>query len=271
MSKHVLDAKGLPISLIPQRVTAIKFYDTRCRAAFADQMAYAFLAGIELNTFKAELDHGQWMPFLEKHLAELPHRSANRYMQFATALQENFPTVANSPLVANLADNRLLLTQGAPIPEADLKQLCTAVHDAADGKTLTQFYRDLGVIRQPKEDGGYRPPAKAIREFLKEHPQFLPSATSAASCSYSDLSPEAQRAFRKWYKPQIDPEQLRQARHARFIEFCALASELLDTKTWAEEKPEAIAECSTILRDLLNDMKSPAPARAKGKKKARKK
>jgi hypothetical protein len=134
----------------PNRLAAIQFYDQRCRKSFADQMGYAFLAGVELNALKTEIAHGQFAAFRKQFLPELPERSAQRYMAFASALTDAFPAVGKSATVADLAKTRLLLTDGAPIPEGDLQAVCKAVHQAADGKTLTQFYRDLGVIREPK-------------------------------------------------------------------------------------------------------------------------
>ncbi|HYE30964.1 MAG TPA: hypothetical protein VEH27_06040 [Methylomirabilota bacterium] len=121
-----------------------------CLRAAQDHVGYAFLAGFELQRVKAALNHGEFTKWRETNLADLPERTAQRYMAFSSAL------ASKSATVADFATETLLLTDGS-LNERDRKAILEAAHEAADGKTLTELYRDLGVIRQPKEKQ-YHPP-----------------------------------------------------------------------------------------------------------------
>lgn len=120
----------------------IVHYDLGFHGAFARQMGCAYLAGMALNRAKEIVPHGKFMAWRE---AELPvsNNSAARYMKFADALGK-FPTVGNLKEVK-------LLARGKELSPAQQKKITEAVHELADGKTLTEMYRDLGVIRQPEK------------------------------------------------------------------------------------------------------------------------
>lgn len=119
-------------------VDRARSYHAACLKSFGDQIGYAFLAGRELAGLKDGQPHGTFMAFREAHFPEIPHRSATRYMDFHSKLA----TVAN----LTTAGNRALLTNGE-LPEKDREKVLAAVHEIADGKTLTALYRDLGVIK----------------------------------------------------------------------------------------------------------------------------
>lgn len=123
------------------QIERIKTYDAGCRGAFNQQMGYAFLAGMELNAVKDRLPHGQFLKWREAYLVQLPERSAQRYMKFAV-------TIAASKGLPRFEDVKLL--PDGTIPEKEREQIIKAVHKIADGKTLTELYRDLGVIRDPE-------------------------------------------------------------------------------------------------------------------------
>ncbi len=131
------------------RIERIKAYHAGCLKSFADQMGYAYLAGAELVSLKDETPHGQFEKVKEEQFTEIPRSSLGRYMQFAEAIQAKYPTVGY------LRPTKLL-TNGT-FDEKEQGKVLKAVHDVADGKTLTQLYRDLGVIRQ-KEPKQYHPP-----------------------------------------------------------------------------------------------------------------
>jgi hypothetical protein len=116
-------------------------YHEGFQKAFGDQMSYAVLAGFELNRIKEALPHGQFMKWREKFLPQIPHRTATQYMEFQTKLatHRQFPSVGNVKLLGN-----------GELPDKDKAKVVEAVHQIADGKTLTQLYRDLGVIREKK-------------------------------------------------------------------------------------------------------------------------
>ncbi len=140
-----------------KRIERIKAFHAGTLNAFADQMSYAFLAGVEFLSLKESTVHGQFEKLCADVLGEIPKRTRCQYMSFATVL------IDKSATVALLAKEPLLLTNGK-VAEADAVKICKAVHDIADGKTLTEMYRDLGVIRQAKKvaDVDHHPKGKKL-------------------------------------------------------------------------------------------------------------
>lgn len=118
-------------------------YDCGFRTAYQSQMGYAFLAGIALLRAKEIVPHGKFLAWREAELPQITRSSASRYMQFAEALPAKDPTVGSLPEVK-------LLGNGAELSDDSKKKILETVYEVADGKTLTEMYRDLGVIRQPK-------------------------------------------------------------------------------------------------------------------------
>lgn len=140
------------------RIARIKQYDAGCRGAFGQQMGYAFLSGAELNALKEELPHGAWIPAREEFFPEIPARTATRYMSFAEQIGHG---VADLPSWQNIK----LLGNGA-IPDNEKENILKAVHDLADGKTLTQLYRDLGVIREAQKPGTYERKPRDLKKLI---------------------------------------------------------------------------------------------------------
>jgi hypothetical protein len=138
----------------------ILHYHTSVIRAFSQQMGYAFLCGLELNAAKAEIAHGAFEKWREQNLPALPKRTACRYSLFATALQENCTAISK------LTERAQLLLTNGDFEDADRTELLQAVHDATDGKTLTELYRDLGVIRDPiaQKDRARGEPVKLTAE-----------------------------------------------------------------------------------------------------------
>jgi hypothetical protein len=134
---------------IAERIERIKEYHTKSGTAFGDHMGYAFLAGCELRALRDESTHGNkdaeksFKALRQSFFPEISQSSAYRYMTFAEALQEKIPTVgifkSETPLLTN-----------GELPEQDRNAVLKAVHEVADGKTITALYRDLGVIREKK-------------------------------------------------------------------------------------------------------------------------
>jgi len=127
-----------------KRAERVAAYHDGVMRAVGQQMGYAFLAGVELNAAKEQILHGQFEKWRKQFLPHLPERTAQRYMQFATALQTQSPALSDL-----VQDSPRLLTNGNDFSEAHRKSILEAVHEAADGKALTEMYRDLGVIKQP--------------------------------------------------------------------------------------------------------------------------
>src|SRR6266446_473220 len=116
--------------------------DDFCRQSFGKHMVYAFLCGVALKRAKEIVPHGN---FTRWHQAELPQLSGatlHRYMIFAGGLLARFPALQEL--------NATPLLERGDLTGTESQQLLQAIHEAADGKTITDFYRDLGVIRPPQ-------------------------------------------------------------------------------------------------------------------------
>jgi hypothetical protein len=104
---------------------------------------YAFMLGAELTTLKQSLkddaSRGQWMTFRETHFPEIPHRTATERMALFSKLAES----ANLPPAGNIK----LLGDGS-IPKDYADKIAEAWCQHAEGKTITRFMRDTGVIRE---------------------------------------------------------------------------------------------------------------------------
>jgi hypothetical protein len=129
------------------RIKRINIHHQGCQDGFKTQLGHAFLAGVELRPLKDAAGHGHFEELQKRYLPELKPRSARRYMSFVDGL------IAASKQLADLTP-KLLLTNGEPLPDKHTAAILDTVYDFADGKTLTELYRDLGLVRGPKKPGG---------------------------------------------------------------------------------------------------------------------
>jgi hypothetical protein len=144
------------------RVERINDYHRNCLSSFNTQISYAFLAGVELLALKEDCRHGDFVTIREKHLPDVPYSSATRYMKFADLIGQKTHTVGF------LKPERLRLLTNGELSDEQKAKILEAVYDLADGKTLTELYRDLGVIRPPKKPGGNKPKAEQRRMTSEE-------------------------------------------------------------------------------------------------------
>jgi len=145
--------------------------DAFCRQSFGKHMVYAFLCGVALNRAKQIAPHGN---FTRWHQAELPQLSGatlHRYMIFAGGLLARFPALQKLKAAPLLERGDLAGTES--------QQLLEAVHEAADGKTISDFYRDLGVIRPPQPATHSPPERTAHRPPKPLSPPRQPAAEQA--------------------------------------------------------------------------------------------
>lgn len=146
-----MEPKTAALEVLPAQLTNLKecaeqinTYHQGCLDSFANQMGYGFLAGITLSRAKDSLPHGHFAQWCSVYLPLIPERTARRYMSFASRLQDQ------SIELAELCSDPFLLTNGH-FNEAQREGILKTVHDVADGKSLTDLYRDLGVIKQPEK------------------------------------------------------------------------------------------------------------------------
>jgi len=205
-----------PVAVLQLAVlrTKIVEFDQGCRTAFNQHMGYAFLAGLALNCAKALVPHGNkgggFMKWREENLPGVSPRAATNYMHFAAALAEKHPTVGKLATVADFTSGRLELLNGE-LPEDEKQEVLKAVHDVADGKTLTQMYRDLGVIRQPKDPnaGPKKPITKPTPEEI--HAQRLAGLQHAFALFWGEVS--ALHAALEEAGTLAHPDQLKRTLH----------------------------------------------------------
>ncbi len=167
-------------------------YDDGFRRAYSQQMGYAFLAGLAVNRAKEILPQGKFIPWVEE--SKLNRMSANRYGRFVEALIEAHPAVGK----CNTAMLQISSGDGdvTKLSEEDQEQILKAVHDAADGKTLTEMYRDLGVIRQPKKQE-YHP--------IRQTPEEALEAEKQAAIDWGhQMATDAREAIDQWTEYQED-------------------------------------------------------------------
>ncbi|HXF15452.1 MAG TPA: hypothetical protein VN496_00520 [Burkholderiales bacterium] len=133
-----------------ERIERIKTYHASCQRAGGDILAYWALTGLELLALKEETPHGEFEDLKKREFGDIPRACLGRYMQFAGDLKVKYPTVGY------LVADRCLLTNGELSGE-QRETVLQAVHEVADGKTVTAFFRELRMMRQPKKQQYHRP------------------------------------------------------------------------------------------------------------------
>lgn len=159
LTPEVLPAERRPVgrpakvtTLVPDRSPADRAktansYHSLSRAAAQDAVAYAVMAGMELAAAKAQISHGSFLPWIEKH-CEFSQQTANNYMRLAERM------IASGSFRAVVPQ----LTDGQVQTAGDRKALLAAIRETADGATLQQLYFDFGILKPRGETlmGGAR-------------------------------------------------------------------------------------------------------------------
>lgn len=154
---RTLDGK----SSLDIRQKRIATYHAGVLKATAEQFVYITLCGVELIAAKAEIEHGQFMKWVEDSFTDLTgfsHRTATKYMAFVERIHDKLASLGE------IASGRLQLTNGE-LPAKEKKELLEAVREYADGKTITDLYREMDVIPKPKPKE-YHPPTLTDEEKL---------------------------------------------------------------------------------------------------------
>jgi len=126
-------------------------FHAACLGAFRDHASAVFLCGAVLNRAKEICPHGAFGPWQKQHTPSISSGSAHNYMDFAKAVLAKFPTVGNLRPLKLLGRGEVASVH---LDEGDQAAIAKAIHGVADGKTLTELYRELGVIREKKPFGG---------------------------------------------------------------------------------------------------------------------
>lgn len=126
----------VPDRNLGDRAKTANNYHNLSRAAAQDAVAYAVMAGMELASAKAQIPHGSFLPWIEKH-CEFNERTAQNYMRLA----EKMVASGSFRLVVPQ------LTNGQVQSAGDRKALLAAIRETADGATLQQLYFDYGILK----------------------------------------------------------------------------------------------------------------------------
>lgn len=111
---------------------------------------YAARAGAELVRAKEACGHGQFEKWVNKNLPTIGARTARRYMALAEGLQTRLKeSNRTSVSVLNLLD----LPDPRDLKAVEHSKVAQAVQKISDGKTVTQLYLDLGIVKPRKSKG----------------------------------------------------------------------------------------------------------------------
>lgn len=205
-------------------------------AKVASQVASnAVRLGVVLHQIQDTVGHGKFLPSMEKHCPKISQRTCYKYMEVASklALAQICTSGAN---LKKLPPSERSSEAKKLIKELNWNQLpfeAEALVKHVDGKQLVDVYRECGVIKPPKKDGGFRPDADAVHAWLeKHHPKLLGTA-------YDELPVKLQKAFKKQYRPKaLAPEVIADAKRAEGSMAFDMLAEQMHDKTfihWTEE------------------------------------
>lgn len=123
---------------LPERANMIRQYHEAAVATFAQGAMYALLCGFELHAARAQLRHGEWGEWVERH-CPFTARTAWNYMQ---AAERKFKEIPNLKRVSDFS----LGVSSHDLHPDQRAQLVDAVRDATDGVSIRQLYLDLGLM-----------------------------------------------------------------------------------------------------------------------------
>jgi hypothetical protein len=173
----------VPVRTLPERAAVIGDYHESARAAGAQAVLYAIMAGFELMAARAQIRHGQWQAWLKAH-CPVSQMTAWRYMELA---ERRTKQVANLTPVLDLT-RQLAPHEWTP---AQREQIVQAVREATKGEMVKQLYLDLGIVGgDPYHAGGFAPLLAWLR---REHPECKAKAIA-------DLPPEIRAEWEEHLK-----------------------------------------------------------------------
>lgn len=105
-----------PALSLPELATAINAEHDAAERAARKAIEHAKAAGEKLLLAKAQVEHGQWLPWLSAHCPELADRTARAYMRLARNWAQ---LTLKTATVADLTINDALKLLNAPEPDSD--------------------------------------------------------------------------------------------------------------------------------------------------------
>lgn len=177
---------SLPAPAVADRAGRIAHYHRLSAEAGRVSIMAALAAGLELHAAKAEVEHGMFTAWVKANCPGVTQRTAQRYMQLA----EGLLGAALGPEGGGEAgeDGGGWLPELLAAPEPELLAALAESAAAADARTLTELYAELGIVRPYKSNiGGARPGAGRPRKDAAAQPLSMvadPDANAAECLGY---------------------------------------------------------------------------------------
>ena len=131
---------------VARHVVVAEDYSAKAHASASDAVRYAVAAGCELIRIRAALP-GTFSALLRNGmLTSIPARTASNYMALAERM---LPADTVRAITAPTQSEMMSQPDANPIAELD----AIPALSADDGRTLTQLYRDYGIITRGKQGG----------------------------------------------------------------------------------------------------------------------
>lgn len=208
-------------------------------------------AGFLLEFVASNLDHGEIEPWIEANCK----KRISRASFFAwRALAKNVMEVVGIKSLASdfsVPVHEMLALPACDVPP-DMKPLRKKIDELMEGKS----YRQLTLhFKSTKPEGGFRPNAGAVQEWLKEkHPEL-------AGTKFDELPAEVQRAFKKfWGNRKVTPGEKEAALWDKGINMLESVGECHDEKWFANPQGDAplkhIERAALLFQDCANDLKA---------------
>jgi hypothetical protein len=135
----------LPKRTLEARAQSINDYHYSAEAAYGQACRFAVLCGMELLAAKEQVNHGEWLPWVERNCM-FEQGAAYKYMALATKalpiIEKQFPVFAD-------LDNAVAPSM---MKSKERELLLSAVREMTDQKTIQELQLELGIIK-PKVEG----------------------------------------------------------------------------------------------------------------------
>jgi hypothetical protein len=147
------------------RINTIRHAHEQYTNARNNMVVMAFVIGFEMTAQKDAMPHGRFEEWCEINLPDITTASRTRYMKFSIELQRRHKELgpeARALLLTNTDGGEVVRQEGQT-------KLGEQIYELTDGASLTQLYKDTGVIKQPKRR---TPPARRPAKKLTPDEQL---------------------------------------------------------------------------------------------------
>lgn len=125
----------------------------RAKSEAQAALAGALRAGTLLTEVKDQLPHGEWMPWLRKHLPGISHSTINRYIRVARRLRERGSPVIGNTLVDAYRAAGILPAKKRTVGNKSSDRSAEGGQIDAVRKSISSLSRALRQWKQKRGDG----------------------------------------------------------------------------------------------------------------------